>query len=140
MPILVTLKRQNNSLRREYQSYNRALSGIKRWLDNNEGLAVVYQPEKMPVVYQHAHDVPVFDSVKEQNFYQTHAWKALRYDVLQSSDGTCGLCGRSRDSGAVLHVDHIKPRSKYPELALELTNLQVLCDDCNIGKLDKDVK
>src|SRR5262249_39926358 len=30
--------------------------------------------------------------------------------------------------------DHIKPRSKFPELELELGNLQVLCADCNLGK------
>jgi len=45
------------------------------------------------------------------------------------------LCGKSKHKDdAILHVDHIKPRSKYPDLALELKNLQVLCEDCNIGK------
>ncbi|WP_374759367.1 HNH endonuclease [Dyadobacter fanqingshengii] len=33
-----------------------------------------------------------------------------------------------------LHVDHIKPRSNYPRLALKLTNLQILCKACNLGK------
>jgi hypothetical protein len=37
-----------------------------------------------------------------------------------------------------LHVDHIKSRSKHPDLALEITNLQVLCADCNIGKSNTD--
>jgi hypothetical protein len=32
------------------------------------------------------------------------------------------------------HIDHIKPRSKYPELELDEDNLQVLCKDCNYGK------
>jgi len=36
--------------------------------------------------------------------------------------------------GIVIHVDHIKPRSRYPELSLEIENLQVLCEDCNMGK------
>lgn len=39
-------------------------------------------------------------------------------------------CGEKKK----LHVDHIKPRSKYPELQLTLSNLQVLCHDCNMGK------
>jgi hypothetical protein len=33
-----------------------------------------------------------------------------------------------------LHVDHIKPVSKYPELKLEFDNLQILCENCNLGK------
>lgn len=37
-----------------------------------------------------------------------------------------------------MHVDHIKPRSKYPELELEFTNLQILCADCNLGKRNHD--
>jgi 5-methylcytosine-specific restriction endonuclease McrA len=48
------------------------------------------------------------------------------------------LCGRSkRKHGVVIHVDHIKPKSKYPELALEYNNLQLLCEDCNLGKSNK---
>jgi 5-methylcytosine-specific restriction endonuclease McrA len=31
-------------------------------------------------------------------------------------------------------VDHIKPRSRFPELALDPENVQVLCDSCNRGK------
>jgi len=33
-----------------------------------------------------------------------------------------------------IHVDHIKPRSKYPYLSLTFDNLQVLCHDCNMEK------
>ena len=35
-------------------------------------------------------------------------------------------------------VDHIKPRSKYPELALEIENLRVLCRSCNSKKGGKE--
>jgi 5-methylcytosine-specific restriction endonuclease McrA len=34
-------------------------------------------------------------------------------------------------------VDHIKPRSTHPKLALAFDNLQLLCEDCNIGKSNK---
>ncbi len=33
-----------------------------------------------------------------------------------------------------MNVDLIKPRSKFPELALTLDNLQILCAACNHGK------
>lgn len=48
------------------------------------------------------------------------------------------MCGRSPSTHKVaIHVDHIKPRSLYPELAYDKNNLQILCDDCNIGKLNR---
>ena len=31
-------------------------------------------------------------------------------------------------------MDHIKPVSKFPKLRLAESNLQVLCEDCNMGK------
>jgi len=43
------------------------------------------------------------------------------------------MCSRT-DGGTRYHVDHIKPKSKYPDLAYDKTNLQVLCEECNIGK------
>lgn len=37
-----------------------------------------------------------------------------------------------------MHVDHIKPRSLFPDLALRLENLQVLCSQCNEAKSNID--
>ena len=42
-------------------------------------------------------------------------------------------------TGAVMNVDHIKPRRIYPDLALSLENLQVLCHECNHGKGNWDM-
>ena len=33
-----------------------------------------------------------------------------------------------------LEVDHVKPRKNYPELELDIDNLQILCRDCNLRK------
>ncbi|MFC6439752.1 HNH endonuclease [Bowmanella sp. JS7-9] len=44
-------------------------------------------------------------------------------------------CTADPAQGAVLQVDHVKPRAKFPELALDINNLQILCEICNIGKL-----
>jgi 5-methylcytosine-specific restriction endonuclease McrA len=71
-------------------------------------------------------------SLKNDNdFYNSGAWKEVRYQALLMSRGVCMACKNDRRK---LHVDHIKPRSKYPELELNLDNLQVLCDLCNVGK------
>jgi HNH endonuclease len=64
-------------------------------------------------------------------FYKTREWKKLRYTAIEKHGRTCACCGAH---GGMIHVDHIKPRSKWPELELVLDNLQVLCEDCNIGK------
>lgn len=68
-------------------------------------------------------------------FYRSSEWRSLRYQVLREQSACCACCGRSpRVHGIVLHVDHILPRSKFPHFALDKSNLQVLCDDCNLAK------
>jgi 5-methylcytosine-specific restriction endonuclease McrA len=52
--------------------------------------------------------------------------------VLMRDGAKCRLCGANPQSGALLHVDHIMPWSRGGETVLE--NLQILCQQCNIGK------
>lgn len=71
------------------------------------------------------------------SFYRSYKWRRLRVDVLEANRERYGMlaceCCGMMEAGA-FHVDHIYPRSTHPELALDPANLQVLCDDCNIGK------
>lgn len=76
--------------------------------------------------------------IKSSNFYSSAEWKALRYEVLREQKGRCQCCGRSAKDGVVLHVDHIIPLSKDWSRRLDKNNLQVLCEDCNIGKSNTD--
>jgi hypothetical protein len=71
-------------------------------------------------------------------FHNSQEWLELRYKALLKHNGCCQLCGSRGGDGNPIQVDHIKPRSKYPELALTMSNLQVLCRRCNIGKSNKD--
>lgn len=72
-------------------------------------------------------------------FYRSEAWKKIRYQKLKEVS-YCECCGKEKgdetESGAKvkLSVDHIKPRSLYPELELDINNLQILCQFCNEGK------
>jgi hypothetical protein len=76
--------------------------------------------------------------VIKDDFLKSDKWRTIRYRALELQGGACQCCGRSRKShGVILHVDHIKPRSKFPELALNINNLQILCEDCNLGKSNK---
>lgn len=78
---------------------------------------------------------------KKSKFTNTHIdrrWVEVRYKALKLGNGSCCLCGATAKDGIKLHVDHIKPKSLYPYLEYELSNLQVLCEHCNIGKSNKD--
>lgn len=76
-----------------------------------------------------------FDLIPEV-FYKSWRWKELRLIALDTYGRRCVSCGAapSADNSVVLNVDHIKPLRFNPELALDLSNLQVLCQDCNQGK------
>ena len=67
-------------------------------------------------------------------FYKSQEWFELRYRVLTRYSAKCMLCNATREDGVRIHVDHIKPISKFPERALDFTNLQILCEACNKGK------
>lgn len=69
-----------------------------------------------------------------EDFYLSQEWRELRFKILRKYGSVCMACFRPGRPGFPMHVDHIKPRSKYPELQLDPDNLQVLCADCNLGK------
>lgn len=67
-------------------------------------------------------------------FLSSAAWKRLRLAALERDGSRCVACGATPRDGARMNVDHIKPRKLYPDLALDINNLQVLCATCNHGK------
>lgn len=75
------------------------------------------------------------EKLKPTGFYASKRWKQLRFKVLLKYGRRCMLC--YSESGE-MHVDHIRPRSRRPDLQLQLENLQVLCRDCNLGKSNLD--
>lgn len=80
-----------------------------------------------------------FKKSSSKDFYKSREWYELRYRVLRVYKAKCMCCGRSpQEHGISVHVDHIKPRSKYPKLELNFDNMQVLCAACNLGKSNID--
>jgi len=59
----------------------------------------------------------------------------IRFQVLKRDGYRCQMCGVTAQDGAKLEIDHIHPVSKGG--SNELSNLQVLCRDCNAGKRDQ---
>lgn len=74
----------------------------------------------------------------KKGFYRSIEWRQLRYQVLKEQKGRCQCCGGRGRDGVRLHVDHIIPISHDASLRLEKSNLQVLCEDCNLGKGHSD--
>lgn len=63
-------------------------------------------------------------------FYRSAEWKSARQECLTRMGAVCAQCGSTER----MNVDHIKPRSLFPELALEPANLRPLCWPCNRAK------
>jgi 5-methylcytosine-specific restriction endonuclease McrA len=68
-------------------------------------------------------------------FYETKEWQRLRRMVIKAYGVKCMKCGIKNTE---MHVDHIRPISKYPEYKLCFGNLQVLCKSCNLSKSNID--
>ena len=72
-------------------------------------------------------------------FLQTYEWRRVRMEALKKYGAKCQCCGATPAHGAVMNVDHIKPRKIFPHLALDINNLQILCHECNHGKGNWDM-
>lgn len=110
------------------------LAGGMNWIDPDHAHRLLDKPV---VIVPVTPSVPKpkkakkFSFAKFNAFYHTKEWQKLRFKAFLEHGRKC-MCCNATDK--VLHVDHIKPRSKYPELELSLENLQILCEDCNMGK------
>jgi hypothetical protein len=82
---------------------------------------------------------PVATFESSDNFLRTYEWRKVRMLALKKHGTRCQCCGASPATGAVMNVDHIKPRKLFPELALDVENLQILCSECNHGKGNWDI-
>ena len=61
-----------------------------------------------------------------------------RGDLIDRIGEYCSFCEMHLD--ASLAVEHIQPKSLYPNLALEWDNFLLACTNCNSTKGDRDIK
>lgn len=73
-------------------------------------------------------------------FCRRKDWRELRTFVLAWYGRKCMRCSATQDDGVCINVDHIKPRKTHLALALEFSNLQVLCGRCNKKKGNRHSK
>lgn len=80
---------------------------------------------------------------RARRFYRSIAWQKARYAALAENAkrhggvATCDLCGTTRQSGAILDIDHVVPLSVDWSKRLDPANHQVLCRPCNFGKSNR---
>lgn len=67
-------------------------------------------------------------------------WIETRNEWIRLNPGpwTCYLCSKSLDIDT-LTLDHVKSRSRRPDLRFELSNLQPACLSCNVDKGSRDI-
>lgn len=75
--------------------------------------------------------------VNSAEFLKSFEWRQLRLKAFKKYGRACLCCGATPGNGVVLNVDHVKSRRRFPSLALDIENLQVLCEDCNHGKANQ---
>ena len=83
-------------------------------------------------------EVKVICCLPGAKFYSSPEWKYIRYHTIKRLGQNCQCCGTGVNNGVPIHVDHILPRSIYPEHALNISNMQILCADCNLAKSNID--
>lgn len=78
-------------------------------------------------------------NVATDAFLESYEWRRLRMEAIKKHGARCQCCGATPADGIRINVDHIKPRKLFPQLALSLDNLQILCGECNHGKGNWDM-
>jgi 5-methylcytosine-specific restriction endonuclease McrA len=108
---------------------------LYEYFKNNPQAKIKKKKTKKPRTIKPKND---FSNVTDKSFLSSYKWRKLRMVALKKHGPRCQCCGATPEIGAVMNVDHIKPRKKYPELALDIENLQILCGACNHGKSNWD--
>lgn len=99
-----------------------------------EAVGIIPRRKKEPRFVYIPKPPPRYINPNTDAFLESYEWRRVRMEALKRDGARCQCCGATPQDGLRMHVDHIKPRKMFPTLALDLDNLQVLCEICNHGK------
>jgi len=135
--IRFNIKLQHSKTDRHYKMWlkdycqSKGIKFMRKETETLHQVALFLYPDLVP------NEIPKITFCRRQNsgftshrIHSTEEWANLRELVFITYGKVCMKCGSTKR----IHVDHIKPVSKYPELSLSFRNLQVLCSFCNISK------
>lgn len=100
-------------------------------LQINKAVLLITPPEWPTLVFPTKYRHGKKPRKKKLSLINTEEWKLFRKEVLIIYGSACMKCGCTKGPP---HVDHIKPKSIFPELTFSVNNLQVLCKSCNFKK------
>lgn len=124
-----------------YDSYIRIAKGLPPRLDEliaklNTWLQAEIECEDNGIDEKGAIDPHAIHSATISAEQKIRVMPAIRWQVFQRDGWKCVACGRTSHDNAILHVDHILPRSLGGHDGID--NYQTLCNLCNLGKGNRD--
>ena len=97
---------------------------------------LIAEPKNRMLLIFDLYEQGIYDFLKPQGnrvYENPSLWKDLCIQVYKTYGKKCLCCGTQEN----ISVDHIKPFSRFKELALVFDNLQPLCKTCNSSKGNK---
>lgn len=73
-----------------------------------------------------------------QTIVEHYKNKLIRDALGEETHHKCAYCESALGTTSYKYIEHIKPKSKHPELALTWENLTLACQVCNTNKSDTD--
>lgn len=121
---------ESNTVTVEYiaKTYNISLRQVQRIARKHGVIRTQAEANKVTAKLKHYHHLP-----PELRVQRKQLGVKLRYKLI-AEQPYCSMCGATVKDGIRLEVDHMDNNA----LNNELTNLQVLCSRCNIGKSQLD--
>lgn len=127
-------KKKSNWLVAEVRKAKRSQRRREAYEQRKKSGPVVYLNPKTYEVQEKALTKVRAMYIASAEFLKSYEWRSKRMEAIKLHGARCQCCGATPKDGVRINVDHIQPRKTHPELALDLNNLQVLCEECNHGK------
>lgn len=73
-------------------------------------------------------------------FYNSKHWKKAKKEILDEQNHECQWCKAKGLAESTETVHHIKYLRKHPELALTMSNLVAVCEECHYDEHHRKAK
>ncbi len=66
-----------------------------------------------------------------QRIYGIAEWAEFRRQICERDGHKCRRCGKSTTRKRGMHIHHIRPVERYPELIMDESNAVLMCRRCH---------
>lgn len=103
-----------------------------KWASRSGRFVTWLKPNELQHALAHGHLVEFHEAIIRANHPKASTnWQRARREALRRYGHKCSECGTSEGQ---MHVDHVRPWAKFPELRYDLENLRMLCSSCHAAK------